>query len=355
MNKLLLGVLSIVIAAIVMSEITSLRPQHLQNLLGSVERITSALDTTYYLNHTAVTAFVGEDDEYSDVCIGIISLNGFGTNDHGLLQRLVRSIRTTGQWPRGRILIVTDDILRNDTAFQHFVDSDGNILVEYVSQQSLQDIQDLIPPQPTSKKLSKKDKKNMAAKRFKTDLLALMANHTFSNTTTSQNPNFMLYIDSDVVIGEPLQLFFDAMRSSFSSDMHVSSRMFLFEEIQSNQTSRLYRRHPTTLNFHGGLLALHQEQSKGCLQVWQEQFDSHRYDRDQEALWDILYNNDLNLSSRCQVLPLNNSDFLLMPTETTMMQNETRTFIHFTSGRRKRIDEALQSRYFRDILHLEEA
>ncbi|KAL3907572.1 MAG: hypothetical protein SGARI_003474 [Bacillariaceae sp.] len=208
-SKLFLGALSILIGIVVVSEIANLRPQHLQYLLtGSVERITSAIDTTTYLNNNHTIDADNYYSYYADFCIGIISLNGFGTNDHGLLQRLVRSIRQTGDWPRGRILIVTDDHLRNDSAFQDFVQRDGHISVEYVPRQRLQEIQDQAP-RPTSKTMEK-DNKNMAAKRFKTDLLHLMSKHSTSNATIDTKSEYMLYIDSDVVIGEPLQHFFDA-------------------------------------------------------------------------------------------------------------------------------------------------
>ena len=257
--------------------------------------------------------------------IALIALGDAMAPNVHVVERCIQSIRRRGLY-FGKIIIVTD---AKRSRFKSLTDADAGI--------------DLIKVESRPN--------GMLSKRSKTELLDLL-----DGRTDFDEIEVLLYMDVDIVIAEPLDLFISYVRSMVNmmdqpSHNAEPSYMLMFEE----QGAAPERKFGNTV-YHGGVLGLHREKSRTCLLEWQHLFDDRERfpDRDQKALYYMLYINE-TLKERCQVTRLDHRPYLLMPTQRDFEAGETATFVHITNGfRAKKIDDAVQADYYRCLALVDE-
>jgi hypothetical protein len=243
-----------------------------------------------------------------------------------IIERSVQSIRRSGLFC-GPILILTDHA--ESSRYKALTQADPNVHPIAVE--------------------SREGK--MPIKRYKTELLDIMdADERFDKIT------HLLYVDVDIVFGEPLAPFvgyvkgMSTLMSQPSRADQAQSYMLMFEEQGFGPERGRALEEGNTL-FHGGVMVVHRQRSRDCLAVWQMLFDDKKRfpRRDQAALYYMLYD-DEELKQRCMVVQMDHRPFLLMPTNHIMQAGDSSVFVHVTNGRRsKRIDDQLQADYYRCV------
>ena len=258
-----------------------------------------------------------------------------------IFEHSVQSIRRRGLYC-GPILILTDIVNNATTAeskaqrFDDMTQNDPNIHPIYVESR------------PT----------NMMIKRYKMELLDILDERSEYDAIT-----YLLYIDVDIMVGEPLNSFLGyvhgmtTMLSQPSRASRYQSYMLMFEEQGTGpEMQRVRRNGSSNTVFHGGVIVLNRKLSRGCLNAWQSLFDDTELfpTRDQTALYHMLYEST-TLREKCMVVQMDHRPFLLMPTSESMKAGDASVFVHVTSGRRsRRIDHTLQADYYRCVMMVDE-
>jgi hypothetical protein len=252
---------------------------------------------------------------------------------------LVQSIRRRGAW-LGPIILIVDEKVDEDSFRQKLRNEEevyGNFQKNTTNNTTIHVVRihsdsDVIPLH----------RPYMKYKRFKTQLFDLLP-------IALQQLEYLVYLDVDIVIGEPIVDFLDRalpLLPSPSSDSSSSSsssssvnninnnNAWLFFQEQGGHPAKTKANSKQWTLFHGGVFVIHREKSRACLHEWQIRFDVDTFPNDQTALLDLLYENKHNHDCTVGELP---SEHLMMPTKGTVTNGETRTFIHFTHPRLKSV------------------
>jgi hypothetical protein len=243
-----------------------------------------------------------------------VALVAFGKATNGrIVERCIRSIRTRGQWP-GYIYIITD------AGYQDLLKEDSKVIV--------------IHPRKEDDPSLQKVKGKMRFKRFKTLVIDYL-----EKDDRLQNIENIVYMDIDNVMGASLLEFLGTQVSTYYSKADDVSNMLMFPPS---------KRHPNTI--HSGIILLHRQYSKHCLEHWRELMDKNpSVDRDQAHIEHI---ERQGRESGCKIL-LMPIDYRLFPEKSQMRKKHKRTFVHITNtGRAKRIPKSVQKSYLESILNL---
>ena len=313
---------------------------------------------------------------WQDSTIVITIAMGNATKTH-LAERLVASLRSNGAWAwsgqrrrrrQGRIAILTDQPERYAGRWE-------DVIVLEAKQS------DLYPTQKKNRNtmMKQRDSKHpplefkreaMRYKRFKTLLLDYLDDYFYQQGQDARPYHYVVYMDIDVVAARPLttllQDFQDQMirKGVFSSVHDTDARNT--EESAKNANSTLssttkevssslslpfmamFSDCPTCArhNTNSGVIVLHRNRSRACLQEWNHLFLEHA----DWGVYDQRYLRDIRANGQCNIYVLEDHH-RLYPTWKDMRLFLSATIVHNTNSyNAKKIPPHVQAKYFAHLV-----
>lgn len=256
----------------------------------------------------------------------VFAMIAFGEAVHTeIVERAVESIRGTGNHP-GYVLLITD------APQGHYGGPDDPNLLVYTA------VMPKIPQQ--GEKGQKHMPLKMHYKRFKSRIIQIMDEFPQLDGVES-----IIYMDIDIVLGRDVHPFLhytaESTRTILESPQFKKKPdpfLQLFPEMVHKNKME---------DYHSGVMVMHRQYADGCLQAWQSLIDSEAFRRDQAALTQVSRHVELY---NCTVHAMPREPFILFPEKQDMQQGYTKTFIHVTDYRAKKIPEQVQEDYFRDTV-----
>jgi len=300
----------------------------------------------------------------------ITVVNMYRTNKK--VQRLICSLRRRGEWD-GPVLIITDTEehflqYTQDIPFSKYCGGGGpnndNIYVAKAHPN------DLIPTHPITGEPIKYKKDAMIYKRFKTLVWDYLEEDIHIPSAVRDPIEYILYVDSDNVVGTPLQEF---LTSSYHTILHSTGLRLppSPEDVSSSSSSsrtpstpppiilRTTNQPPPKLDmdvpgvsffstfpqpwgegregyqYHGGLMLNHKYYSRFCLEAWKAAFDDTENELFHLPLDQlILVQIPEYTKKRCQIQLISDS-VMTFPTPEDSQNRTLNTFVHFTRRRER--------------------
>ena len=240
-----------------------------------------------------------------------------------LLERSLLSIRKRGQF-MGPIMVLTDAPLKR---FQNLQQHDPMLFI-------------IQPPEQDWKWNFKKD---MPYKRFKT--------YAIDYVPSELHVDFLYYLDLDVLVGQPLEPWFEHVESNYFSNLSRSSNTTTTSS--SSSTIAFFQgNYPKNFPIQGGQYIVSTKSSNTCLRRWRYHIDQHpETPFDQHALKRLRQDKD-----RCHLEIMPQDPFLTFHVRDIMESNKTkpfRTLMHLKNhGDGLRIPDETQKAFFIDLLQL---
>lgn len=238
-----------------------------------------------------------------------------------IVERSLLSIRRRGIY-LGPVVVLTDAPLHR---YSSLTNADPNLIV--------------LQPKPQDWRWNLNQ--DMPYKRFKTYILEyLELDHRLHDV------ELVYYLDVDVVVGRPLQPWFDHVESEYLPQKHNHPSQLIF--FKGN-----YRWRP----LQGGQIVVDRRSSQPCLEHWRHFIDAHPEDpKDQSALTLIL--NEQNIStSVCHLTIMPQSPYLQFLDKKVMNRlinsQEYTTLMHIKNTEHADwIPNRIQQRFFKQLLML---
>lgn len=185
--------------------------------------------------------------------------------ENTLAQRLVCSLRTRGEWP-GYVMLLTDTKENYDQWNEDFHYHCGPVIVKQVS------TKDLIPLNASG--LPIQYRKNLPFKRFKTMVWEYAA-----TDWRLDHIEYILYLDVDIVVGDPLEPFFKHTYVRLARAVGLlpdkpskvpNPKIDLANHPDISFFTAFQQRSERAGQYHTGIMFLHKDYSKGCLECWRD-------------------------------------------------------------------------------------
>ena len=240
-----------------------------------------------------------------------------------LVERILISIRKRGLF-LGPVIVLTDA----PTSRYHSLTSlDPNFFVL----------------QPLAKDWRWSLERDMPYKRFKTYILEYL-----ELQPSLRNVQLVYYLDIDVVVGQPLQAWFDHVERTYVYNATVGSFPSKMVFFQGN-----YHWSPV----QGGQFVLERNVSQPCLERWRHHIDSNpQEDKDQKALVRLFQEQEESIAvCRLAIMPQKPYLYFLSKNAMTRIMNSTNyyTLMHIKNTHHAtKIPDKTQKKFFSGLLDL---
>jgi hypothetical protein len=284
------------------------------------------------------------------------------------VQRLVCSIRRRGDWD-GPVLVITDTDELVQEYTQVFSKHCGPVYVAQAVQE------DLAPTDPSGTTMIKYKKKAMLYKRFKNLVWDYLEKGVPSSL--EEEIEYILYVDSDNVIGDSLQEFLTGSYQTILYSTGLSGPPGYDSSVYQPPNLKLTNMPPPKLDmgvaesffttfpqgladggtggriqYHGGLMLNHRHYSRFCLDSWKAAFDdteNPKFNRPLDQL--ILVEIPEYTNYKCQIHLISDA-VMTFPTPEDAQNHTLNTFVHFTRYREQELrkDRNVTQHYLLDLL-----
>ena len=253
-----------------------------------------------------------------------------------LVERCILSLRRRGAWD-GYVVVLTDASLER---YQN--EFDDNVIIMQPQDEHL-NAADGTPFKYT------KENTSLKPKRFKTFIIDYMGMDKRLDSV-----DLIYYLDIDILAGDSMGTLFSEIERKYS----------VSREERSGGSSKLYFFTPLSKEwpFQGGTFIVERRSSQHCLELWRKEIDDMTKSgrgRDQDALRTIHERIQSGEESKCELVRMENENFVNFPTPRTfdklIRQTSYPSLIHISNSVfAKRIDEEAQTKYIHKVLKLSE-
>lgn len=279
-----------------------------------------------------------------------------------LVERLVSSLQTNGGWRLGTMAILTDRPER----YERLVDPTSNIFIMRAKPEDVFPRVQKTKDEGAKSTLLEFKREGMRFKRFKTLLLSYMDGFVQQQPPQYQ---YVIYMDVDVVVARPLttllQDFQEEMvqKGVFASVTSSQPRDLESDEF-NNATSRKSTNSSSTEalpfmamftdcatcarhNTNSGVIILHRERSRPCLQEWNTLF----LENADWGVYDQRYLRDIRSNGQCKIHVLPDYHRLYPTWKDMRMLVSRATIVHNTNSyNARKIPAHVQATYFAHLL-----
>jgi hypothetical protein len=274
--------------------------------------------------------------------------------DRFSLEECIRSIRKRGRFT-GYILVFTDS--KGVTAYRQSMRWDPKTKLVKGWEEDMQPMENVtrilgdgslrIEQRPIQYAQN-----TMIFKRFKTHHRKYVeADPDLANTT-----RFILYVDVDIVISNPLDMFFQDYVGMVQSEHldWMNNLTDIIDQPREFSFISMFRDKHLKSKMHGGIILFDLWHENGCSSAWRKEMDEFWHVSDQIMMLNVIGNYS---SYHCRVfaLPQQHFNFANKRTMEHRTPKNLPTFVHVTDFRIKRMNNAtLHQEFLRFILDIKE-